>query len=104
VPYIVELLPVAARQFRKLPENVRAAVARRIDVLADDPRAVGCEKLAGYPDLYRVRVGDYRIVYGLSDRLLLVLVVKVGSRADVYERIRKEDLSALRELLGGRGS
>lgn len=102
MPYTVELSPAAARQFKKLPENVRGAVARRIDLLADDPRSTGCEKLAGYSDLYRVRVGDHRIVYGLSDRLVLVLVLKVGSRAEVYERIRKEDLSFLRRLLEDR--
>jgi mRNA interferase RelE/StbE len=102
VPYTVELSPAAARQLKKLPENICAAVARRIDLLADVPRPTGCEKLAGYPDLYRVRVGDHAIVYGVSDRLVLVLVLKVGSRGEVYDRIRKEDLSFLRKLLEDR--
>jgi mRNA interferase RelE/StbE len=94
VPYQVELLPAAARQFKKLPENVRATLARGIDLLADDPRATGCEKLAGYPDLYRVRFGDYRFVFGLSDLRLLVFVVRVGGRAGAYEQTSSEDLES----------
>lgn len=51
MPCTVELSPAAARQLKKLPENVRGAIARKIDLLADVPRPTGCEKLAGYPDL-----------------------------------------------------
>jgi len=68
--------------------------------LAIEPRPRGCEKLSGYDDLYRVRVGDYRIVYGVEDRLVLIVVIKVGNRAEVYERIRESDIVFLRRLIG----
>ena len=100
--YRVEILPAVERQLRRIDSGPRRRVDAAIQALAAEPRPHGCRKLSGSEE-YRIRVGDYRIVYGLSDRLLLVLVVRVGSRADVYERIRKEDLSILRDLLGGRG-
>jgi mRNA interferase RelE/StbE len=102
VAYVVEVAPAAIRQLKKLPESTRVLVAHRIDLLADVPRPTDCKKLSGYPDLYRVRVGDYRIVYGVSDRVVRVVILKVGSRAEVYERIRKEDVSWLRRLLEDR--
>ncbi len=61
----------------------RSRVMRRIRVLADDPRPPGCEKLTGR-DLYRVRQGWYRIVYGVDDTARTVTVFKVGHRRDVY--------------------
>ena len=61
----------------------RGKVVRRIQTLADDPRAPGCEKLSGR-ERYRVRQGWYRIVYSVDDAARVVLVVKVGHRRDVY--------------------
>jgi mRNA interferase RelE/StbE len=52
--------------------------------LSADPRPPGCKKLAREEDLYRVRVGDYRIIYAVQDRILVVEVVKVGHRSWVY--------------------
>ena len=63
-------------------EPARAVVAR-IDALAEDPRPPGCEKPSG-DEKYRVRQGDYRILYEIVDQALLVTVVKVGKRRDVY--------------------
>ncbi len=57
---------------------------RAIDGLAIDPRPSGVVKLSGEENLYRVRAGDYRIVYSIQDAALLVLIVKVGDRKDVY--------------------
>jgi len=56
----------------------------RIEALSDDPSPQGVAKLEGAETLYRLRVGDYRIVYEIRDKELLVLVVKVGHRKDVY--------------------
>lgn len=64
----------------------RQGIVERIGRLANDPRPRGCEKLAG-GERYRVRQGDYRIVYSVEDALLVVWVVKVGHRRDVYRRI-----------------
>ncbi len=62
----------------------RQRIVSRIQALADAPRPVGCEKLAGESDRYRIRVGRYRIVYSIADDELLVLVVRVAHRKEVY--------------------
>ena len=82
--YRVEFKPSAAKAVRKLDAESRRRVIARAEALADDPRPPGAEKLEGMPDLYRIRVGDYRIIYQVTDRILLVLVVRVGHRRDVY--------------------
>jgi len=85
-PYRVELAPGAARDLRALPVAVRRRVGLRIESLALDPRPAGAKKLAGLESLYRLRVGDYRILYQVLDRVLLVLLVGLGHRRDVYRR------------------
>jgi mRNA interferase RelE/StbE len=76
-----------ARDLRELPKADVKRILLRIRLLTDDPRPVGCEKLSGQ-ERYRVRQGIYRIVYEIDDKILIVLVVKVGHRRDVY-RIRQ---------------
>jgi mRNA interferase RelE/StbE len=100
MPHRIELSPAAVRQLKKLDRSVLTQIAARIDSLADRPCPHGCEKLTGYDDLYRLRVGDYRIVYAVEDDLVLVVVLKIGSRADIYQRIRDSDLEFVRRLLG----
>lgn len=97
----IELSPAAARQLRRIDRRVLPKIAEKIDLLAGEPRPRGCEKLSGYDNLYRVRVGDYRIVYGVEDRLVVVVVLKVGNRAEIYQRIRDSDLDFLRSLTSG---
>jgi len=72
-----------AKDLRAVPKEEVKRILQRIRSLADDPRPAGCEKLSGR-ERYRVRQGAYRIIYGIQDRELLVLVVKVGHRRDVY--------------------
>jgi mRNA interferase RelE/StbE len=98
VAHRIEVSPSAARQLKKIDRRLLPQIAQKIDSLAGDPRPHGCEKLSGYDNLYRVRVGDYRIVYGVEDRLVVVVVLKVGNRADIYQRIRESDLDFLRRL------
>ena len=86
--YAVFLKPAALRELRKLPEDIRRRVAARFDALVGDPRPAGVERLQGEADLYRVRVGDYRIVYQVESKALVVLVVRIGHRRDVYRRPR----------------
>jgi mRNA interferase RelE/StbE len=81
--YSVEIKRSAAREIEALPLHDRRQVIERIGLLADDPRPRGCEKLVG-GERYRVRQGDYRIVYSVEDSMLIVWVVKVGHRRDVY--------------------
>jgi mRNA interferase RelE/StbE len=72
-----------AKDLRELPKADVKRILQRIRSLADDPRPSGCEKLSGH-ERYRVRQGVYRIVYEIDDHVLIVLVVKIGHRRDVY--------------------
>jgi mRNA interferase RelE/StbE len=86
VTHEVRLAPAAVRQVRKLDPPGRRRVQAAIDLLAEDPRPPGARQLVGGAGEWRVRTGDFRIIYDIRDRELLVLVVKVGHRRDVYER------------------
>ena len=83
--YAVELLPSAAKALVKLERPLQIRVARRIDRLSKDPRA-GAFKLSGNDDVWRVRIGDYRILYRIEDDRLVVLVIRIGHRREVYRR------------------
>lgn len=83
--YRIELRPAAVRALRKLDPQVRHRIQGAIALLADDPRPPAARALRGRPGL-RVRVGDYRIIYTIVDDVLLVVVVTLGHRRDVYDR------------------
>lgn len=82
--YSIRILPAAQRQLAKLDPPMRTRIAAAIDELAANPRPPGAKKLSGKENLWRIRVGDYRILYQLSDRQMLVIIVAVGHRGDVY--------------------
>ena len=82
--FAIEFAPSAAREFRKLAREVQLRMRPRIDALSNDPRPHGAKKLAGARDLWRIRVGNYRVVYQVRDELLIVLVLRVAHRRDVY--------------------
>jgi len=82
--YRIEFTPRADSQFRGLDKSVQRRLGQRIDSLAENPRPQGVKKLAGEGDFYRVRVGDYRIVYQIRDKSLLVVIVRLGHRLEVY--------------------
>jgi len=84
-PYRVELRPAAVRAMRKLDPPLRHRVHGAIALLAQDPRPPAARALKGRPGL-RIRVGDYRIIYTVNDDVLLVVVVTLGHRRDVYDR------------------
>lgn len=77
----------AAKELEKLSKAVLRKIIKRIELLADEPRPPGCEKLTGQ-ELYRVRQGDYRIVYSIKDNELTIWVIKVGHRKDIYKRLQ----------------
>jgi mRNA interferase RelE/StbE len=83
--YRIELRPAAVRALRKLDPPIRRRVQGVIALLAQDPRPPTARVLKGRPGL-RVRVGDYRIIYIVQDDVLLVVVVTLGHRRDVYDR------------------
>lgn len=82
--YRVALLPSAAKEFDRLPGEVKERVRRSLAALAADPRPPGSRKLAGGHDYHRIRVGAYRVLYEIRDQDLLVLVIAVGHRREVY--------------------
>ena len=84
--YQLELTPSARRQFRRLAADIQKRLSPAIDRLAADPRPPDAVKLRGSDNRYRLRVGDYRILYELHDDRLVVLVVRIGHRREVYRR------------------
>ena len=84
--YRIEFAPTAKRDLKKFsPGAVLKRNRDTIDNLANEPRPGGVTKLQGTDDLWRIRVGDYRIVYSINDGKLLVLVVRLGHRRDIYK-------------------
>jgi mRNA interferase RelE/StbE len=86
--YNIEIKPSAQKALAKIPQPQRGRIVKRIDRLAAEPRPKDSKKLSTEDSLYRVRVGDYRIIYQVEDDVLLVLVVRIGSRGDVYRGLQ----------------
>ena len=84
-PYRISFAPKAAHQLANLPRTAQQRIRTRIDALAENPRPRGVVKLVGVEGAYRLRVGDYRMIYRVEDVDLLVLVLKIGHRRDVYK-------------------
>ncbi len=83
--YALEIKPSARKELESLSDRLIGRLMPKIEGLATEPRPPGCKKLRGYKDLWRVRVGDYRIVYIIDDDSELVSVTRVAHRRDVYE-------------------
>jgi mRNA interferase RelE/StbE len=82
--YRVELAARAERAFRNLPADVQRRLAPAIETLAQEPHPPHSKKLSGEDSLWRVRVGDYRIVYQIREKELRILVIKLGHRREIY--------------------
>jgi len=85
--YRVKILPAAQRDLAGLPRRDRKRIDERILSLATNPRPPGVKALQGQRGLLRLRVGNYRVIYQVRDEVLLVLVVKVGHRREVYRNL-----------------
>jgi mRNA interferase RelE/StbE len=85
--YRIELTRDALRALAKLDRSVRRRIQAAIDELAGDPRPAGMIALRGAPGAVRIRVGDYRIIYALHDDRLLIVVIDIGHRRDVYRNV-----------------
>ena len=83
--YRVEVAPAAVRQLRKLDRVAQRRVQAAIELLATEPRPTGAKKLVGGNGEWRVRTGEHRVVYEIHDNVLLILVVAVGHRREMYE-------------------
>ncbi|MEI6670097.1 MAG: type II toxin-antitoxin system RelE/ParE family toxin [Acidobacteriota bacterium] len=82
--YKVEITASAERSLAKLPKADRLRVARAIVGLATVSRPGGCRKLKGHEDAYRIRVGMYRVIYTIDDRRIVVVILKLGNRKQIY--------------------
>lgn len=86
-PYRIEFAPAALREFRDLPRKVQEQLRPKIDLLAENPRPQKVEKLKGAEGLYRIRAGDYRVIYSIEDDRLVVLILRIAHRRDVYKHL-----------------
>jgi mRNA interferase RelE/StbE len=82
--YAVEVKPTARKELEALPDSILSRVVARLEALHHRPRP-GCKKLKGYKDHWRVRVGDWRVVYIIDDAAKLVSVTRIAHRREVYE-------------------
>ena len=83
--YQVIFESAAAKQLKKLPKSVQQTLRPLIDSLSTNPRPSGCKKLKGRQDEYRIRSGNYRVIYSIEDKALIVRVIRAGHRKDAYE-------------------
>jgi mRNA interferase RelE/StbE len=82
--YTIEFTTSAIRELKALERAIQRRIATHIDLLAVAPFPPGSKKLQGEPNLYRIRVGDYRILYRVDGKRVTILIVKIGHRRDVY--------------------
>ncbi|GDX84259.1 plasmid stabilization system [Methylococcaceae bacterium] len=82
--YRIEIKPSAKKELAQLPREIGESVVKAIAALAENPRPHGYKKLTGSQQSYRIRVGNYRVVYSLFEQQLMIEIVKIGDRKDVY--------------------
>lgn len=85
--YTIELKPAAIRGLAKLPRDVQRSIRIRIDALANNPFPSDLKRLESEEKFYRIRVGDYRVIYQVDKKIPLILVVNIGHRKQIYRRI-----------------
>jgi len=86
-PYTVRYDPRALKELAKLDRPVARRIVKFVDALSADPRPPGCRALVGYPGLWRIRIGDYRVVYTVKDAELVVLVLRAAHRSESYRNL-----------------
>jgi len=84
----IEVSATAERQIRKLRREDQLRVLRAIQPLATEPNPPGARKVRGYPDVFRIRVGTFRILYRVEGRRLLIIILKLGHRREIYRSLR----------------
>ena len=86
--YRIEVSATAEKQIRKLPREDQIRVLRAIRSLASEPRPPGSRRIRGYDDVHRIRVGAYRILYRVQKRRLIIIILKIGHRREIYRSLR----------------
>ncbi|HSH31764.1 MAG TPA: type II toxin-antitoxin system RelE/ParE family toxin [Candidatus Saccharimonadales bacterium] len=82
--YVITYRRSVKKELEKLGQASRTAIVKKILSLAADPRPAGCRKLRESQDLYRIRYGNYRIIYQIQDKTLIIVIIKVGHRKEIY--------------------
>ena len=87
-PYSIEFVKSARKEFERLPAKIRGRVVEALTFLAQNPfsELLKVKKLRNMNEVFRIRIGDYRVLYGLQNDRLIVLVIKIGHRSEVYRR------------------
>jgi mRNA interferase RelE/StbE len=83
--YSIIIKPSANKSLLKLPKNIQTRILNALQHLADNPRPIGSIKLQSSFDLYRIRIGDYRVIYSIDDQQIQILIATVGHRKDIYD-------------------
>ena len=87
--YSVQFVKGAQKEFDRLPEKLQSKTAEALTLLSQNPYSelLKVKKLKGTGELYRIRLGDYRVVYEIRNKILIVVVIKIGHRSDVYKHL-----------------
>lgn len=87
--YRVEFVKSARKEFSRLPKKIQEKVLEAISFLKQNPLSelLNIKKIKGEEDLYHVRLGDYRMVYAIKDEVLLIVIIKIGHRKDIYRHL-----------------
>jgi len=78
--YKIEISAIAERQLQKIRREDQVRILRSISLLAGDPRPVGCRRMSGYDDIYRIRVGKYLVIYEIDGKQIAITILKIGHR------------------------
>lgn len=84
--YSVNYGSSARKELAKVDKQVARRIARSVAALGNDPRPVGCRRLVGYDELWRIRIGDYRVIYTIQDAELIVLALRIAHRREAYRK------------------
>ena len=82
--YKIEISATAERQLKKIRREDHVSILRSISLLGGDPRPDGCRKMSGYDDIYRIRIGKYRVIYEIDGKRIIVIILKIGHRREIY--------------------
>ena len=85
MPYKIVIKKSAAKQITAVPKSVKESIFEHIFELSEEPRPPGCKKLKGEENAWRIRIGNWRVVYTIEDEILTIEVIKVAHRKDVYK-------------------
>lgn len=87
--YKIQWKESAKKELKSLDKSIIKRLLKNISLLAENPRPASCKKLQGMDSFYRIRVADYRVVYSIEDNVLVIEIIRIGHRRNVYQNIGK---------------